>query len=375
MENALKNVKFEISKDYETVFMTKNGIFQDGTSPMYRDTDGTLWAMSGHSHVGNIAVLKGTCLDDLKLQYFVSTNFSVGHADYAFNGIRYPDGIKSRGSVWPFGLYICPKTHRFFCFFHNETGWAGRGTAYDAHGYCEKPAYDSDFRHIGLMHSDDEGKTWTFDRWVVTGEQVCFCENFNPNNDVVIGQKNGRISLSSGDFSLFVNPNDDYMYLLYNIISVNTIERKWEDCHTYIARTRKRTDGVMGDFVKYYDGAFCEAGNLGKESVIAENSWHARVVYSEKLKKYIMSSVECLPEKAAAAVTDRMQLRTSDDLVNWSDPIDVMNGEEFFGAHYVAVYPDDTESPISVITGDEFSVLKNGNGTDVTRNKCKFLSF
>ena len=75
------------------------------------------------------------------------------------------------------------------------------------------------------MHSDDEGKNWTFDRWILTGEEVCFCENFNPNHDVVIGQKNGRISLSSGDFSLFVNPNDDYMYLVYNIIHINTIEK------------------------------------------------------------------------------------------------------------------------------------------------------
>ena len=29
--------------------------------------------------------------------------------------------------------------------------------------------------------------------------------------------------------------------------------------------------GFMGDFVKYYDGAFCEAGNLGRESIIMKD--------------------------------------------------------------------------------------------------------
>lgn len=373
MENRLGKVKIEIGETCDTVFLKKNGVFQDGTAPMYRDVDGTLWALSGFTGRGNIGVFRGTCLDDLALVYSARTNFCVGHADYAFSGVRYPEGVKARGGVWPFGLYICPGTHRFFCFFHNETGWEGRGTAYDAQGYCERPAYDSDFRHIGLMHSDDEGRVWTFDRWVLTGEDVCFCEQFNPNQDITIGQKQGRISLSSGDFSLFVNPNDEYMYLIYNIIHANTFQEKWEDCHVYIARARKRADGVISDFVKYYDGAFCEAGNLGKESAIVRNAWHARVVYSQKFRQYIMSYVLCVPGTVEEAVTNRMQLRTSGDLIHWSDPVDVMDGEAFFGDHYVAVYPEDAVSPVSVLPDEHFSVLKNGNCTDVTRNRCRLI--
>ena len=81
-----------------------------------------------------------TCIekDDMKKLYEINTNFCVGHADYAFSGIRYPEGNKPVGSIWPFGLYICPNTHRFFCFFHNETGWNGKGTGYDAYGYCKQ---------------------------------------------------------------------------------------------------------------------------------------------------------------------------------------------------------------------------------------------
>ena len=65
---------------------------------------------------------------------------------------------------------------------------------------------------------------------------------------------------------------------------------------------------------------------------------------------------------------------SSDDLVNWSEPIYVMQGDEYFGHHYVAVFPEDKESPISVLTDNCFSVLKNGNGTDVLRQHIEFAN-
>ncbi len=345
----------------ETPFQKPLGICQDGTTPMYRDVDGKLWAMSGHSHVGHIAMFSGSCVADLEQLYAINTNFCVGHADYAFSGVRYPEGVKPRGSIWPFGLYICPKTHRFFCFFHNETGWNGKGTGYDALGFIgqgEIPRCDSDFRHIGLMHSDDEGKNWTFDRWVLSGSEVCISEKFNPDNENLIGQQIDKLRLGTGDFTLFVNPNDDYIYLLYNIVGVNMNAEKWTDCHTYIARTRKRTDGAMGDFVKYYEGSFCEAGNLGRESVIIPNSWHTRMVWLEKYKKYLVSY------RALGAVNpweceQITEFRVSDDMINWSEPVTVMLGDAVYGNHYSAIVPNDTVTQANVIAGDDFSILSN----------------
>jgi len=102
---------------YETTFKNENNVYQDGTVPFFRDIDGSLWAMVGHSHMGEICVFKGTTLKDMKKAYPITTNFEIGHADVAFDKVKYPEGIKARGSIWPFGLYICPKTHRFFCFF------------------------------------------------------------------------------------------------------------------------------------------------------------------------------------------------------------------------------------------------------------------
>ena len=376
MNDFLDKYTFEIGDAEDTPFTKANGIRQDGTTPMYRDTDGKLWAMSGHSHLGHIAMFSGTSVDDLEQLYPINTNFCVGHADYAFDGIRYPDGTKARGSIWPFGLYICPGTHRFFCFFHNETGWNGKGTAYDAYGYCDVPHYDFDFRHIGLMHSDDEGKNWTFDRWVITGERPAFTEGFKPTEaGIAVGQKMGKIQLGGGDFSLFVNPNDEYIYLIYNMANVDTDSGKWEECNAYIARTRKRDDGIMGDFVKYYNGAFCEPGNFGKETVIARDTWHPRIVYLEKYDTYLMSGTRLgIKDDGNFGSTLKTVLSTSSDLVNWTEQIyaPTVDGK-VFGNHYVAIRPTDKTSHANVISDDDFCFLTNHNATDVKKFKTKVI--
>jgi len=363
-----------VGKSSKTVFRNEIDIYQDGTTPMYRDVDGRLWAMSGHSHMGHIGMFCGSCLDDLQEAWPIGTNFCVGNAEFAFSGIRYPEGILPRGSIWPFGLYICPQTHRFFCFFHNETGWNGKGTAYDSFGPCNTPAYDSDFRHVGLMHSDDEGKNWTFDRWVLTGEKVAFTEKFNPGAGKMKGQEPGIVSLGSGDFSLFVEPDGEYIYLFYNIIRVNMDEGKWESCDVYAARTRKRSDGVMGDFVKYYDGAFCEAGNFGRESIIVHNAWHPRVMYSRKYGKYFLSAVNVVPHRPVATVLDNvMTVREGDDMVHWSEPIGMEKNGEAFGNHYAAMIGNDPAGQPNVAEDDAFVILTNHNGTDVDCWEARFI--
>ena len=103
MESFNKEYTFKIGKCSETALKRSAGIAQDGTTPMCRDKDGKLWAMSGHSHIGHIGIFCGTKIDDLEEVWQANTNFCVGHADFAFSGIRYPDGTKARGSVWPFG--------------------------------------------------------------------------------------------------------------------------------------------------------------------------------------------------------------------------------------------------------------------------------
>lgn len=382
MSKFFEEYELKIGEAEESPFMNKYDVYQDGTTPMYRDVDGKLWAMSGHSHMGHIGMFSGTCLDDMKEAWKINTNFCVGHAEHAYDGVRYPEGILPRGSIWPFGLYICPNTHRFFCWFHNETGWNGKGTAYDAHGFCDKPKLDSDFRHVGLMHSDDEGKNWFFDRWVLTGETVALTSKFNPGAGNVIGQKEGVIKLGSGDFCMYIEPDGDYIYLFYDIITMDMTKESWLDawksCDAYVARCRKRTDGTMGDFVKYYEGSFCEAGNLGKETVILKDAWHPRVVYSQTQDLYIMTSKpivkamhEEIPDVAAGGKV--VQISTSKDLIHWTEPEIVYKDGKPWGNHYNAIVPNDDKSQPNVLTTDDFSILNCHNGTDVMRYRTKLI--
>ena len=372
MSNFFDTHELNIGEIKESPFMNRYDVYQDGTTPMCRDVDGKLWAMSGHSHMGHIGMFCGNDLDDMKEVWKAETCFCVGHEEYAFSGIRYPEGVKPRGSIWPFGLYICPNTHRFFCFFHNETGWNGKGTAYDALGECEKPHYDSDFRHVGLMHSDDEGKNWIFDRWVLTANDPCFTELYNPNKDIAKGQNKGIVSLGSGDFSLFVEPEGDYIYLLYNIIYVDTDRSQWERCDAYIARTLKRTDGFMGDFVKYYNGSFGEAGNLGRETPIAEEAWHPRVIYLKKYGTYVMTSSHVTPH-SNKVVDDILELRSSTDMVNWSAPSRVNYNGTVFGNHYMAMTSFCGVGHPNIAEDDRVTLLSNHNGTDVMRYDARII--
>ena len=284
-----------------------------------------------------------------------------------------------RGSIWPFGLYICPVTHRFFCFFHNETGWNGEGTAYDCFGLCETPKFDSDFRHVGLMHSDDEGRHWRFDRWVLTGCEAALTDRFDPGAGRVIGQRTDvPVRLGAGDFTLFAPPDGEYLYIFYDILTLDLnagdIADAFLRCDAYVARCRKRTDGLLGDFVKFYDGAFSEPGLLGRESPIAKNAWHARAAYYVPDNRYFLTSTRVTPLKSGDGVQlvdDVMQIRTGKTLTEWDEPITVFKDGKEWGNHYVAFVSDDACGQPEVLTSDGFSLLSNHNGTDVIRYKVK----
>lgn len=90
----LKELKFVLGESYKSPFVNEIGVFQDGTVPLARDKNGKLWALSGHSHCGHIGVFCGDTLSDMKEVYPATFLFCTGRADYAFSGIKYPEGDK-----------------------------------------------------------------------------------------------------------------------------------------------------------------------------------------------------------------------------------------------------------------------------------------
>ena len=129
----------------------------------------------------------------------------------------------------------------------------------------------------------------------------------------------------------------------------------------------------MGDFVKLYEGSFCEAGNFGKESVLVKNIWHPRVVYLEKYGIYLMSGTRW--DDGNNRSSCETVLRTSEDLVHWSEPLDAPTVDgKVFGNHYVAVRPISDNCHASVIPEDEFLFLTNHNATDVKKFRTKIVA-
>ena len=143
----------------------------------------------------------------------------------------------------------------------------------------------------------------------------------------------------------------------------------------YVARTRKRTDGIMGDFVKYYDGAFCEAGNFGKETKLFDNAWHPRVLWLEQQQTYMMTACQVIPSHTPGVrnVRDVTQLRFSKDLIHWSEPAYVEYAGKPFGNHYVAAVHNDGISQPNIATTGNISFLTNHNGTDVAHHTARII--
>ena len=126
-------------------------------------------------------------------------------------------------------------------------------------------------------------------------------------------------------------------------------------------------NGLIGDFVKYYNGSFSTAGNLGKESPILKNVWHARVAYMEKEGFYLLSGVKIKRNRkeVAEAFTDTAVYYTSKDgILNWSEPIQLKHDGKIFGNHYVAVFSDDEKLDENVI-GNRPLFYLNHNATVV----------
>ncbi|MBR5529061.1 MAG: hypothetical protein IKU57_01160, partial [Oscillospiraceae bacterium] len=64
-------------------------------------------------------------------------------------------------------------------------------------------------------------------------------------------------------------------------------------------------------------------------------------------------------------VKDITQLRFSEDLVNWSEPVYVEYEGKPFGNHYVAAVHNDGITQPHIATTNNISFLTNHNGTDV----------
>jgi len=355
-EDSLVSEGWKVSDSISTLFTNSNGIYQDGGLALCRDKVGTLWGLFGHSYLGGVSLWKGLHVHTMEKVCDIGYNFKLGKAGEAFEGIPYPDGPRSRGGIWPYGLWIDPEDGRFYCFIHNETGWGGKETSYNAFGKNEG---EPDFRHIGLMTSDDSGNSWDFRGWIITSEKPCWTTVYRPG-DMVGGQVGKEICLGAGDFTLLVNHRDEFMYIFYTQI---TFDVETKGCHdaVYAARAPISSKGLPGSWKKLFGESFSEAGNMGRETVVLEKANVPSISYNTFIEKYIMSSYrrECWISGMGAC-----QISMSSDLISWSRPKLLDGSRKDLSKPYFTICNVE-DSLVSNETGKTFRLFMESNGTDV----------
>ena len=81
-----------------------------------------------------------------------------------------------------------------------------------------------------------------------------------------------------------------------------------------------------------------------------------------------MSSCLARLKPNGGMVNHVMEVRESDDMIHWSEPVQLTREGQLFGGHYVGLYSPDTVGSPSVLSGDGIAILlAAGNGTDLTR--------
>ena len=353
----MKRLTFTISKGKPTEISNQNDIHQDAVIGICRDKSGELWALAGHIGYGHIEVLRGTDASNLQTAYPIAINFEYGSAGNAFNGSRYPDGPFSRGEFWPTGFWIDHKTGWFHALIHNETGWAAGTDAYTVYGQEEG---EPDFRHIGYIYSKDQGRTWDFDRWVITAREPCYSELYRPDH-LTQGQAPGIVCLGAGDLSVFYRQETEELFLYYSMIWYDTDGRRTAADKIYCAKSSVGSDGKLREFQKYCDGSFCTTGNCGRESAILSGGAEPCVAYSETAGRFIMTTYNRTQWEKNAPT---LQVSYSDDLVTWSEPEQCVSEHSELSLPYFTLVGRNAGKPHNHL-GDSFHVLANTNNTDV----------
>lgn len=353
---------WQVSAVSPTPFINSKGVYQDCLLPFRRDRDGVLRLLVGHTNLGGVTLWKGNRVDAMELVGEVIYNFKLGPAGEAFNGTRYPSGPLSRGQLWPMGLWIDKNTGIFYCYIHNETGWGAGDTSYTVHG---QQTGEPDFRHIGVMSSRDKGTSWDFEGWIISDEAPCWSEKYRPDGIPEGGQKLDDLCLGAGDFSLYANENDGYLYIFYTMHCKSYIDgvlpkRKQG---VFAARAPISSNGLPGSWMKYYDGAFLEPGLLGKAAPVFEAGFIPSVTYNSYLGKYLMTSYDgMLWQNGKGAVI----LAMSDDLVNWKEWAPLASSRADISNPYFTMVNASEGEDIST-TGRTFRVFMESNGTDVQK--------
>jgi hypothetical protein len=177
------------------------------------------------------------------------------------------------------------------------------------------------------------------------------------------GQESNIVFLGAGDSSLFVNPQDGYMYIFYTQMSWNMKTETVLMDYIHVARASVDSKGVPGTWKKYFEGSFSEPGNMGRESAVLENGAEPCVAYDIYLKKYLMTTYR---RSYIDAKKGACQVSVSSDLVHWAKPEPLALDRHDLSMPYFTIFNANPLEPHNII-GQVFGMFAGSNGTDVRK--------
>jgi len=181
------------------------------------------------------------------------------------------------------------------------------------------------YASVGIAESDDNGSTW-----VKRGQII---KSAKPKDWAAYRGQSGR---GNGLPGAVADPTSRYIFVYYTNLSVEN-GRSPDIC---MARSNLTIGPPLpGNWKKFYEGDFTEAGIGGKETPVVDISSIAKasalyphVAYSEYLKKYVMVFGINVKEEAfeeLPAAKSGIYLGLSDDGLRWSVPIKLVTGYAF----------------------------------------------
>jgi len=187
---------------------------------------------------------------------------------------------------------------------------------------------------IGAAVSYDDGLSWENRGFVIQSAYGEDCE-----------YDNGYFTGGSGDFSVVVGPNNRHLYFLFTNYG-GPIEQQG----IAIARSRIEDRGQPGRVIKYFNGAWTEAGLGGEVTALfpsstswkgprVESFWGPSVHWNTYLNSYVALINHTDGEQWQQ---EGVYISFSRDLLNWTPPRKLLDANDWY-PQVIGLGPEETD--------------------------------
>lgn len=156
-------------------------------------------------------------------------------------------------------------------------------------------------------------KHGVFPGWILTAQEPCWTSRFSPGIDRP-GQSEREICLGCGDFSVFPNLYDGYLYLFYTKHFIQIDQPQAVKDEVYLARCRLDELDDVTVWKKYTDSGFTAPGNCGQDVSVLTGGAIPSVCKDPKHDRFVMSTYN---RDAWRNGLCTCQLSFSEDLLHW----------------------------------------------------------